>query len=720
VKASGLSEEEFRSFVQALDLSECGNASRFGLEESVRRTISEWTEDDARTAANTFFRYIRTMMLGPERKGERITQQSLLALLSLSDPRALFPCPTFVEPAPHRIARDIVGRVADGMIQGQQRLCLHGEGGCGKSTIMQDLPEALPDGSAVIVFDCYGAGRYLNADGYRHRAKDAFLQLSNDLARKLRIPLLLTASQAIDYPRVFARRLERAAEIVRTAGRDALLVIVADAADNSITAAASRRPPEVSFVHDLMALGELPPNVRLVVTARTGSLPDLEVPRSFQQLPVQPFNREETERYVKQFWAAAPAEWLDDFWHLSRGNPRVQRYALNMAKKNVAGALEYLRPDGKGLSDIFKEQLEVARRKAGEPSLKVFCAALSALFRPVPVDSVAAVSGLSEARLRDICADLLPGVKLAEDLISFADEDFEAFVRDEGGPPTAELLGKIAEHLWDRRTDRPYAAAHLATALYDAGRGQALLDLIRSEAKPAAITDPVVRRQVQLHRLQVAMKVCRETGNNVDAVLTLLIGADALKTDAAIRRTLVENPDLASAFAEASSTSKILGDPKAYEHHGPLLFHLLLASSRRKDAIGYREGRRQIRAWMDRRERANEEHQAQHPRSGANRWDIGVEDVAAGIEATLRMKGVEAAVGAALSWKPRWLAFSVASTIVARLLPAGETTLLKSCLGKEGIRPPWDALLLTKFAPSSPSAKKSRTLTASRLAFNAF
>jgi hypothetical protein len=336
------------------------------------------------------------------------------------------------------------------------------------------------------------------------------------------------------------------------------------------------------------------------------------------------------------------------------------------------------------------------------------------------VDSVAAVSGLSEARLRDICADLLPGVKLAEDLISFADEDFEAFVRDEGGPPTAELLGKIAEHLWDRRTDRPYAAAHLATALYDAGRGQALLDLIRSEAKPAAITDPVVRRQVQLHRLQVAMKVCRETGNNVDAVLTLLIGADALKTDAAIRRTLVENPDLASAFAEASSTSKILGDPKAYEHHGPLLFHLLLASSRRKDAIGYREGRRQIRAWMDRRERANEEHQAQHPRSGANRWDIGVEDVAAGIEATLRMKGVEAAVGAALSWKPRWLAFSVASTIVARLLPAGETTLLKSCLGKEGIRPPWDALLLTKFAPSSPSAKKSRTLTASRLAFNAF
>ena len=132
------------------------------------------------------------------------------------------------------------------------------------------------------MFDCYGAGRYLDSDAYRHRPKDAFLQLSNDLASKLPVPLLLTRSDGVDYPHVFHNRLQKAAQTVSGLGQAALLVIAVDAADNSVTAAQKLVPQERNFVSDFVNLGNIPDNVRLLVTARTGRLNQLALPDRFR------------------------------------------------------------------------------------------------------------------------------------------------------------------------------------------------------------------------------------------------------------------------------------------------------------------------------------------------------------------------------------------------------------------------------------------------------
>ena len=284
------------------------------------------------------------------------------------------------------------------MTSGDQRICLHGEGGCGKTTALQEIEALLPNGSVIIVFDCYGSGRYLDSDAYRHRPPDAFLQLSNDLARQLRIPLLVSRSADLDYPKVFKRRLERSAEVVASRTDDALLVIAVDAADNSVTAASTRSPPEKSFIHDFAALGELPTNVRLLVTGRTGQLPALNLPANFTVLEIKGFTRDETAAYVLGFWNEAPDTWVDDFYHLSRGNPRVQQYALDYAGAEPARALDYLRPHGKNLDQIFRQQLEYALRKQGnDQDIKVFCAGLIGLPRPVPLADLSIVTDLSEA-----------------------------------------------------------------------------------------------------------------------------------------------------------------------------------------------------------------------------------------------------------------------------------------------------------------------------------
>ena len=127
----------------------------------------------------------------------------------------------------------------------------------------------------MVAFDCYGGGRYLDPAALRHRHADAFVQLANEIAARLRLPLLLSRHGGTDFPRLFMHRLHHAAAVLAEANPAAFLVVAVDAADNSVTAARERGGQERSFVHDFVLLKELPLNVRFVVTARTGRLQSL-------------------------------------------------------------------------------------------------------------------------------------------------------------------------------------------------------------------------------------------------------------------------------------------------------------------------------------------------------------------------------------------------------------------------------------------------------------
>ncbi len=705
---SGLDDDSFQLFAAGFDLTECGSSSRFEIEKRVITTISDWTEDDARTEVNNLMRFVRRAMM-PEAKREFITHQSILAQLGFSDPSALFPCPTAIKRIEKLVPREVSQTVADRMLRGDQRICLHGNAGCGKTTVLQDIEALLPRGSVVVVFDCYGGGRYLDSDAYRHRPQDAFLHLSNDLARRLRIPLLMSRSTNIDYPRAFKRRLDRAAEVVASQNREALLVIAVDAADNSITAANTRSPAERSFVHDFVRLGELPSNVRLIVTSRTGQLPNLNLPRDFASLEVAGFSRHETTIHVQSRWSDAPADWLEDFDYLTQGNPRVQQYALDYAGPEPTKALDYLRPDGKRLTQIFQEHFEHARRKVGQDQdIKAFCSGLIALPRPVPAADLSAVTGLSEAHVCDLCADLAPGIRLSNGLISFADEDFEDFVRAEADEQLDPIQTLVASHFLCRHQTDPYAATYVAAALFAAGRRQEILALLNPENEPKAIGDPVLRRETQLGRLRTAMRVCREAGNSVDAILILLTGAEALKTDVIIRETLIQNPDLTASFVHDASSKMLLRDPDEFEHHGPLLCHMMAADARENNSILVREGQRQFQAWMQRRKEQAKEQQEQYPNSPLQYWSLSDADIAAETEAMLRMTSPRDAMSYIRKWRPKSVAIRVASALSAKLIMSGEGDLVEHCIAEGEVPTPWDLFLLTPLALAGRRVDLSR------------
>jgi hypothetical protein len=690
--ASGLSADDFAKFSRALDLSECGAGSRFDAEERILATLSSLREEDARATFYDLMRFVRTMMM-PESKGDIITREKILVRLGFSDPAALFPCAPAVEQVRNPIIRGAARDIADRLTRGQQYLCLHGEGGCGKTTVLQELETLLPSGSVLVLFDCFGAGRYLDSDAYRHRRNDAFLQLSNDLARYLRTPYLLTRSPDLDYARAFKSRVDAAAQLTAARSGDALLVIAIDAADNSVSAAASMSPPEHSFVHDIVALGGLPANVRVLLSARSGRLTSLKLTSRFEEVQMRGFSKDETAVLVRRRWAAVPEAWLDDFHHLSQGNPRVETYAFDYAGTTPANALDYLRPMGKTLDHVFEDRVRLANQKSGNSEqVSELFGGLVALPHPVPVRELAAVTQQTEASVLDFCADLAPGIRVEGGVAGFADEDFEHFVHSQAQAALPLIRTRLAERLYQRHRDDSYAARHVASALLLAGRGQEVLSLLESDRVPAAIRDPVVRRETQLQRLRIAMKVCREAGNTVDAVLTVLAGGEALRTGTAIQQLLVDNADLGTAFAR-EATRAVLRDAKRIESHGRLLFQLMVEDSRRLDAISVRETHRRLAAWLERRATSVRDERAHE-----SKWPIAVTDVAAEAEAVLRVAGPAGAVAQLRRWTPHILRLQVAHDLAWRLVTRGDVDLARRCIAEGAVGRPWDLFLLVPLA----------------------
>jgi hypothetical protein len=276
-KATGLPAKTLKDFVSSLDLvSHTG--SRFELEDRLLLQISAWTDDDARTVRDNLLTYVQRLMM-PENAGRPILQEHIISIISgLNSEESLFPCPTDITYPADAIRRQTSKDLADRLLHGATRICLHGGAGFGKTTVLQQIDELLPQGSAIVLFDCYGAGRYLDASRKRHWPDDAFRQICNDVAVRLSLPLFLTRENG-STARTFARRIAIAAETLGQLNPSAILLVAIDAADNSLMAADHFR--ERSFVEDLASIQDFPSNVRLVLSCRSSRKAGLHLPTSF-------------------------------------------------------------------------------------------------------------------------------------------------------------------------------------------------------------------------------------------------------------------------------------------------------------------------------------------------------------------------------------------------------------------------------------------------------
>jgi hypothetical protein len=338
-----LGSREFCDFLRVLDLGGCGESARLDQEVALVREIAQLGFLETASQYNALKQLIHRRMMPGSRQSQPLTAHDVAAALGVGDRRNLFPCPPRFEDLERPVPREQLGDLAAAIVAaGGNPVCVHGGAGMAKTTISRTIHEELPAGSVVIVFDCYGGGSYLDPAEARHGHARAVMQVANDLAIRTGAPLLLHREhRPEELLRGLLRRLESAARAVQAASPGALVVILVDAADNSIAAAKQRGEP--SFVPDLVRCA-VPAGCRLVVTARTHRRAELGLPPNAVPMEIQPFSLAESRTNLTDRFPDASNEQVEPFHRLSNAIPRVQGYALKAGRERLNAVLDALRP----------------------------------------------------------------------------------------------------------------------------------------------------------------------------------------------------------------------------------------------------------------------------------------------------------------------------------------------------------------------------------------
>lgn len=660
-----MSSGDFCVFIQVLDLTQCGTYCRLHQALELKRALAE-LEFDELSLQYSHLKELVNREMHPEARNTRpLEANDVLLHLDLGGGvHSIFPCPSSLEQVDNSVRREQIDLLAQTIIESEGKpICIHGGAGCGKSILCSQLSDALPSGSTVIQFDCYGGGSYLDPSEERHSHERAIAQIANDVAVRTGAPLFLSQSKSkSDLLRMLKRRLEYAIRVLRSESPEALLLIAIDAADNSITAAEKR--DEVSFVPDLARLA-MPEGVRLVLTSRTHRVDALNLPDNAAKESLNPFTEGETCLNLQRHIDDLPDEFVAEFHNLSGGVPRVQGYALNRSFDDPEEVLNLLRPGGKTVTLLFDEMIQNAINQFGNDSqVSCICEALVALPRPIPTNYVGMISEISSEAVSDLVTDLFQGLILNEGIIHFRDEDFEDYLQSKY-PPGSTLCARLADLLMERRDEDQYAAENVAEALSRVGRTQDVINLILTDKLPSSIADPVIRHEVFARRARVAMNAAVDSDDLQILLRLLYVAAEAAKVDRVVEDLLIEHCDLAVRYGDYRTVQRLYlnqsrkGRDWAGREHMSCAANYARQSESRNQAIKHLD---LARAWLRKWLSEKEDNSFNSP--------FQAEDIACMAEAIHRLYGPHRALDWISTWQPRSFVFSVKRKYFRRLLLA--------------------------------------------------
>jgi len=689
-KATGLSVSEFADFLSAFDIEDCGASSREFLNEEIFNTISTLTvhSTDEYNALHTL---IWKKMMPESRMNNEISKDDLLMCFKciLDD---LFPVNQKFENIQHKIVREQIPDILDIINNDSSSvICLHGGAGIGKSTLSQLIIENIPDYCESLLFDCYGGGDYLNPSDKRHQHRQALTQLSNELAKKLSTPfLLLRQEETHIFLRQFIKRINKAVEILKKRDPNAYLLLIVDAADNSITA--SLKDLSESFVQDLLN-EKFPDRFKLVVTTRTNRKDTLKLPHNYIDIPLNSFSLNETSSYIKKYFPDLTIPEIEEFHKLTSGIPRVQSYTLDFKKIGINEVINYLRPNGKEVKDLILDRISDAAKKIGNEGnhiIEDFFKLLIALPRPVPLEYLLKLNPKEAAFYKDLSTDIWHGLLLHNELLSFRDEDFENFIR-ENYIPGPEAKSAIANLMISEAKTSDYASVNLGFSLYDAGYKSELKEIVLENKFRDIPNDPIRNKEIYIERAKLAMKLSSHDDDKVTYFKLLMIAADEAKKETALTNLLIENAELSALFSDEASLYKINRNSEQSTWGGSFNFKLAAIYSRQQETIKKAQAHlKVVEKWIDIRRGLNKEDRRD--------YNISSEDLAYGMESYLRLKGVKAAIDWINRWKPMQIRLMSASILIDNIFSSESNEQIKKWIDEAELTLPASILVINKLS----------------------
>ena len=597
---------------------------------------------------------------------------------------------------------------------------LHAEGGVGKSILALQLSKSVPEGSVAVLYDCFGDGLYRSAQHFRHRQKDAFPQIANELAAQgLCHPLIpMRGTDSKQYMRAFVERLSQAVGLLRAQTPVANLYLIVDAADNAVMAATEFN--DVSFVPDLIRT-TMPDGVKLVFSCRTHRRDYLRAPPDATHVELRPFSTAETARHLRRLYPDATESDVADFDFLSSSNPRVQALALSR-KLPLEDMLKALGPSPstveRAISELLARAVENLKFREGDveaEQINLICQGLAVLRPLVPIVVLAEISGTTESAIRSFAYDLGRPLLVKGGALHFLDEPSETWFRETFQPDKAKLA-TFLDRLKPLTASSSYVASTIPQLLLAAGRMDELVDLaLSTEGLPTA--NPLERRDVEVQRLTFALKACLQEKRYVSAAKLALKVAGELAGVERQNDLIQGNTDIASALLSPDRIDELVsrrafggnwtGAHHAYEAGllaGRVEF-LAEARSRLRMAIDW------LYSWV---RMPHEERKKTNER-------VENSDMAELAMAKLLAEGPKESVIFLSGWRPRSLSMAVGGILARRLVDLGRYDLLDQ-LAEHGARDVWLMLGLATEAcegghtlPAKPVETLMRALSARRI-----
>ncbi len=597
-----------------------------------------------------------------------ITRMDVFEALGV-DERQLFPAPRRIDLPDRVVEREQLDGLAAAVAAHPGATIVRADAGVGKSVISTQLGQHLPAGSRTFVYDCFGNGAYRSASGYRHRCCDGLVQLANELAGEALCHPLVPTSKADDpaYVRAFLSRVAAASAVVSEV-EGAILCFVIDAADNAETAADEARGGP-SFPR-LLLQERWPQNVRLVLTARPHRVDLLQPDPSTPVMDLEPFSEDETRDHLVALFGDAVEPDVAEFHRQSSRNPRVQATAAAQGG-TLSKTLRLLAGEPQTVEKLIGKLLDdaVAHVRFDAPRIEQVqidqvCAALATLRPFVPLDVVARTAGVPLGLVRSLAHELHRPLIVRDDAVQFRDEPTETWFRNKFRPDKAGLHAFV-DRLLPLAADSAYVAATLPQLMLEAERFDELVALALSgRALPTELT--IARRDVELQRLQFALKAAIRSGRHLEAAKLALKAGGETAADARQQKLLSGNTDLGARFLEPEQMLEqvsrrliVGGDWTGSDHAYEAAFLSgapgLSGEARSRLRVSYE--------WLRQWDR--------NIRVGTTSTMVVADDVAELSLAELNVHGAEACASELRRWRRRVMSFQAGRRVVARLVDAG-------------------------------------------------
>lgn len=223
-RAAGLQSSQFTDFLRVLDVFDCGTGSRLQQNIELVKAIGKHGAFEVPRQYNALKALVLDRMMPEKRQVPPLTVHDIVPIFGLSSYDNAFPAKVRLESLDNPIERLQLQEITKTILEGENGpICLHAGAGCGKTTVIRSLHRYLPESSAVVLFDCYGGGSYLNPSEVRHGHRRAILQIANEIAVQTGSPLLLSADlPPEDLLRALIERLKIAADLLRAKSPQAL------------------------------------------------------------------------------------------------------------------------------------------------------------------------------------------------------------------------------------------------------------------------------------------------------------------------------------------------------------------------------------------------------------------------------------------------------------------------------------------------------------------